>query len=89
MILSCVARVDQNFGVGHLSEVLCGSEAQSVLRWRHHELSTWGLLKKLHKKEVVHLIHQMIDHGYLDRTRDDRPIVVFSEQSSAVMRGDT
>ena len=88
MILSCVARVDQNFGVGHLSEVLCGSEAQSVLRWRHHELSTWGLLKRFHKKEVVHLIHQMIDHGYLHRTRDDRPVVVFSEQSSAVMRGE-
>ena len=88
MILSCVARVKQSFGVGHLSEVLSGSEAQAVLKWRHHELSTWGLLKHFHKKEVVHLIHQMIDHGYLDRSRDERPIVLLNDESMRILRGE-
>ena len=34
-ILSCVARVEQRFGVGHVADVLLGADTEMVRRCRH------------------------------------------------------
>ena len=44
-ILSCVARVGQRFGIAHVANVLCGSTTDQVTARRHHELTTFGLLR--------------------------------------------
>ena len=85
-ILSCVARVDQRFGVGHVADVLLGADTEMIRRCRHHHLSTHGLLKESNKKEVQSWIYQLVDQGVLGRTNSDRPVLQLNEQSWAVMR---
>jgi ATP-dependent DNA helicase RecQ len=51
-VLSCVARVGQRFGVAHVANVLCGSETEPVTSRRHHELTTFGLLREASSPEV-------------------------------------
>ncbi len=85
-ILSCVARVDERFGVGHVVDVLTGAETEMIKKCRHDQLSTYGLLRDFSKKRVQSMIYQLLDQGLLDRTSDDRPILKLNERSWAVLR---
>ncbi len=86
-VLSCVARVEQRFGVEHVVDVLIGAESERVRRWNHHQLSTYGLLKELPRKTLTNLVYQLIDAGLLDRTPGDRPTLKLNPASWEVMRG--
>jgi len=86
-ILSCVARVEQRFGVGHVTDVLMGADTEMIRRCRHQQLSTYGLLKEHSKKEVQAWVYQLLDQGMVSRTDDDRPVLKLNEQSWAVLRG--
>ena len=44
-ILSCVARVGQRFGAGHVANVLRGAETDQVTARGHDALTTFGLLR--------------------------------------------
>jgi ATP-dependent DNA helicase RecQ len=85
-ILSCVARVEQRFGVGHVTDVLTGADTEMIRRCRHQQLSTYGLLKEHSKKEVQGWVYQLLDQGLVSRTDDDRPVLKLNEQSWAVLR---
>ena len=49
--LSCVYRTGQRFGVGHVIDVLTGSETDRVRQLGHDRLSTWGIGRDLSKQE--------------------------------------
>src|SRR5207302_2830426 len=51
-ILSCVARVQERFGVNHVAQVLHGADTDSVRGRGHDKLSTYGLLKE-HDRLVI------------------------------------
>ncbi|MCC6908412.1 MAG: DNA helicase RecQ [Phycisphaerales bacterium] len=87
-IISCVARVGERFGVGHVVDVLLGSRSDLIKRCKHDELSVHGLLKGGDKKQLVSLTHQLIDQGLLSRTTGQRPVVTLSEKSKPVLRGE-
>jgi ATP-dependent DNA helicase RecQ len=86
-VLSCVARVEQRFGVEHVIDVLVGADIERVKRWRHHELSTYGLLKEMPRKTLTNIIYQLVDAGLIERTPGDRPILKLNPASWEVMRG--
>ena len=86
-VLSCVARVEQRFGVEHVVDVLVGADSERVRRWRHEELSTHGLLKDLPRKTVTNAIYQLVDAGVLERTPGDRPVLKLNAISWEVLRG--
>jgi ATP-dependent DNA helicase RecQ len=86
-VLSCIARVEQRFGVEHVVDVLGGASSERVLRLGHEKLSTYGLLKELPRKTVTNLIYQLVDAGLLERTPGDRPVLKLNAQSWEVMRG--
>ena len=86
-ILSCVARVDQRFGIGHVARVLRGAQSEQVGRWGHDRLSTFGLLSTMTERQVTNLVYQLIDQGLLERTESDRPVVSLNPRSLEVLRG--
>ncbi len=86
-ILSCVARVEEKFGVGHVVDVLTGADTEMVRRSGHDKLSTYGLLREMPKKQVQSLVYQLVDQNLLARTPGDRPIVKLNEASWEVLRG--
>ncbi|HNQ21534.1 MAG TPA: DNA helicase RecQ [Phycisphaerae bacterium] len=86
-ILSCVARVDQRFGVTHVVDVLLGGNTDMIRRWQHDKLSTYGLLKELDRKNLTNLVYQLIDQNLLERTADEHPILRLNAASWEVLRG--
>jgi ATP-dependent DNA helicase RecQ len=87
-ILSCVARVGQRFGAGHVVDVLRGADTERVRSLGHHELTTHGLLADLPKTEVTNMVYQLVDQELLERTTGEYPILALNERSWEVLRGE-
>jgi ATP-dependent DNA helicase RecQ len=85
-VLSCVARVGQRFGVAHVAHVLCGSDTDQVTSRRHHELTTFGLLRDAPVPEVRGYIEQLIAHGLLRQTDDAFPIVALTARGVELLK---
>ena len=86
-IISCVARVQERFGVRHVCEVLRGAKTDGILRHGHDQLSTFGLLVSLDQRAAENLVHQLLDQELLSRTGGDRPVVTLNDRSWEVLRG--
>jgi len=67
MILSCVWRCNENFGVGHIAKVLFGSREAKLVQFGHQELSTFGLLKEHTQRQIRDWIEQLLSQGFLER----------------------
>src|SRR5262249_50826026 len=59
-ILSCVARVKERFGVGHVVAVLRGENTEAVRKRKHDQLSTFGLLREHARADVRDWVHQLV-----------------------------
>jgi len=63
--LSCVKRTGEKFGAHHVIDVLRGSKAQKVIKFGHHNLSTYGIGKEYSKKQWFQLARQFLHSGLL------------------------
>jgi ATP-dependent DNA helicase RecQ len=86
-ILSCVARAGERFGAAHIADILLGADTDRVRRWRHEQLSTYGLLKGTDRKSLANMIYQLIDGGLLERSDDEFPVLRLNQASREVLRG--
>lgn len=86
-VLSCVARVQERYGAGHVVDVLVGARTARVLELGHDRLSTYGLFKGADKAEVRGIIHQLLDQGLLERVGDEYPVLALNAASWEVLRG--
>ena len=87
-ILSCVVRVDQRFGIGHVISILRGEKTERVLSMGHDRLSTYGLLAGHPQNELRDWIYQLIGQGVLAQEGDQYPILRLTEKSRGVLRGE-
>jgi ATP-dependent DNA helicase RecQ len=86
-ILSCVARVKERFGIGHVVSILRGEDTEAVRRRGHDQLSTYGLLQEHSKADVRDWVYQLIGQGVLMQQGEEYPLLVLNEASWEVMRG--
>jgi ATP-dependent DNA helicase RecQ len=84
---SCVARVKQRFGIGHVAAVLEGKATPQVAQNGHDALSTFGLLKNLSAAEIKGYIEQLIARGFLQRTPGDYPVLELTATGVALLKG--
>jgi ATP-dependent DNA helicase RecQ len=64
-ILSCVARVRERFGIGHVINVLRGRADERVLKFSHDKLSTFGLLRDRREVDIRDWIYQLLSQKVL------------------------
>jgi ATP-dependent DNA helicase RecQ len=87
-ILSCVARVRQTWGTSHVTDVLVGRPTEKVVAARHHELSTFGLLKDEAPTAIRGYIEQLVGDGLLARIGDPYPVLRLTPAGASLLRGD-
>ncbi|MGH2905578.1 MAG: DNA helicase RecQ [Solirubrobacterales bacterium] len=63
MLLSCIFRCDQNFGSGHVFDVLRGKETDKVHRFNHWNLSTYGVGAEYSEQQWRAVLRQLIARG--------------------------
>jgi ATP-dependent DNA helicase RecQ len=91
-LLSGIARLRGQFGVGTVAEVLIGSDGERMWKWGLDKLSVYGLLRAHSSKRVVAMLHRVMEAG-LARQRDPdgvkfRPVVELTAAGIAVMKGE-
>lgn len=85
-ILSCVARVQERFGAGHVVSVLRGEKTERIRSLGHDKLSTYGLLREHDKQVLRDWVHQLVSQGVLAQEGDEYPILKLNEGSWQVMK---
>ncbi|MBK5231090.1 MAG: RecQ family ATP-dependent DNA helicase, partial [Thermoleophilia bacterium] len=70
MLLSCIYRCEQNFGSGHVFDVLRGKQTDKVARFGHDRLSTFGIGEELSERQWRAVLRQLIARGMV-RTDPD------------------
>ena len=86
-ILSCVARVRQGWGTGHVTDVLLGRANDKITTAGHDSLSTFGLLKRETAGAVRGYIEQLIALGLLRRDGDPYPILALTAAGTGLLKG--
>ncbi|HWB55274.1 MAG TPA: HRDC domain-containing protein, partial [Tepidisphaeraceae bacterium] len=91
-MLSAIARLNGRFGLSTVADVLAGNDNERLRRWDLQNLSVYGLLKARSGKQVIAMLHRLMEAG-LARQRDPdgikfRPVVEITAAGVAVMKGD-
>lgn len=85
--LSCVYRTGQNFGAGHLIDVLRGNLTERVQQWHHDRISTFGIGKDLPEKAWRAVFRQIVALGLLTTNSEGHGALCLTEISRAVLKG--
>jgi ATP-dependent DNA helicase RecQ len=86
--LSCIFRLKQNFGMGHVIDVLRGSESEKITKMNHQNLSTFGIGKEKSAHYWKHLGWQLIHKQYCFQDLDHFNVLRLSDKAPPILRGE-
>lgn len=87
-ILSCIYRLQQNYGMQHVIDVLRGAAKKKVLQNNHQTLSTYGLCKEQSEETLRHTIQQLIQTGYIRQALSEFNVLKLTEKSRPLLKGE-
>lgn len=86
-VLSCVVRLHGRFGKGMVTDVLAGSNNQRIRQFGFAELSTYGLMASMRKKDIASFIDFLTAGGYLEAQGGQYPTLGVTQLGADVLRG--
>lgn len=89
--LSCLYRIRQRsgfeFGMNQIVEVLTGAETESIRRWGHERLSTYGIGQEHSRAEWKAIGRELIRQGLVRQmSRDQFSVLGLTEDGLAVLK---
>jgi ATP-dependent DNA helicase RecQ len=87
--LSCVYRVGQRFGAGHIIDVLRGANKDRIIRLGHDKLSTYGLGTDKDQTYWGAVLRHLIHKGFLHQDVGNYSVLRLTELSRPLLRGET
>lgn len=88
MILSCVKRMGERFGVGMTAKVLRGSKDKKIRSFRLHEISTYGILSAYTERDLSERINFLIAEQVLATEEGQYPTLKLNQNSVHVLKGE-
>ncbi|MBT1076933.1 DNA helicase RecQ [Geobacter grbiciae] len=86
--LSCVYRVGQRFGMGHVIDVLRGSKNERIQQLGHDRLSTYGIGADRSAEAWGSIIRQLIHRGYLEQDLANYSVLKLTPAARPLLRGE-
>ena len=74
--------------MGHVIDVLRGSQNQRILELGHDRLSTYGIGKELSQEAWGSLIRQLVHLGYLEQDLANYSVLRLTEAARPLLRGE-
>jgi ATP-dependent DNA helicase RecQ len=87
-VLSCVYRLRQTFGMKHMVDVLRGADTERLRKFKHDNLSTYGIGKEHSHAEWMSISRQLIHRGYLVQDMANFSILKLTPQAIRVLRNE-
>jgi ATP-dependent DNA helicase RecQ len=88
-ILSCVLRLEQSWGMGHVMDVLRGRGTDKVLSRGHDDLSTFGLLSATPADELRGYLEQLVDAGFLRLSGERYPVLQITPEGIRLVKAES
>jgi len=86
-ILSCVFRLQQQFGIGHVVNVLRGAKTKMILEKDHDKLSTYNLMADYSETDLRYYINVLVEKNFLERTDGEYPILKWTALTPNLIKG--
>jgi ATP-dependent DNA helicase RecQ len=86
--LSCVYRVGQRFGAGHVIDVLRGSRKERVLSLKHDTLSTYGIGETESQEYWGGILRHLVHQGYLSQDVGNYSVLKLTDAAPPLLRGE-
>ena len=90
-LMSTIVRLQrergQQFGAGHLVDILLGNETERVVRLGHTELSTFGIGTELSGPQWRGVVRQLLAQGLL-QVQGAYGVLALTDASAGVLRGE-
>jgi ATP-dependent DNA helicase RecQ len=86
--LSCVYRVGQRFGMGHVIDVLRGAQTQRILTLGHDRLSTYGIGRDQGQDSWGSIIRQLVHLGYLEQDLAAYSVLRLTAKARPLLKGE-
>ncbi len=86
--LSCIYRLNQNYGLNYVIEVLRGSEAEKIKQSSHHQLSTFGIGKDKSAAYWKQIAWQLIHRGYCVQDIEHFNVLRLNKKAIPILRGE-
>ena len=91
-VLSCIYRVKQHtgygFGVMHLIDVLLGTHSDKVIKFQHHQVSTFGIGKEFTLEQWRSVFRQLMAAGCIALDPEGNGGLILTEQARPLLRGE-
>jgi ATP-dependent DNA helicase RecQ len=88
-MLSCVYRVRErsgfDLGLNHIVEVLTGADTEKIRKWRHHQISTYGIGTEHSRGEWLAIGRELIRLGYLQQSTERYAVVRLTPEGRAAL----
>jgi ATP-dependent DNA helicase RecQ len=88
MVLSCVYRTGQRFGVNYIIDVLSGKNDERIQRNRHDQITTFGIGAVRTAVEWRGIFRQLVAQGYLVTDMEGHGSLQLTEKTRPLLRGE-
>ncbi len=86
--LSCVYRTGQRFGMGHVIDVLRGSQNQRIQQLGHDRLSTYAIGRELSQDVWGSVFRQLVHLGYLEQDMANYSVLRLTAKARPLLKGE-
>jgi ATP-dependent DNA helicase RecQ len=88
--LSCVYRLRQasgfDFGLNHVAEVLTGAETEAIRKWRHENVSTYGIGTDIARDEWKAIGRELIRLGFLAQSSGKFTVLSLTQEGMQCLK---
>jgi len=86
--MSCIYRSGQKFGIGHIIDILRGSQNLRVKDHGHDKLSTYGMGKDHSHEYWMSILRQLVHLGLVEQDISRGSSLLLTEKARPVLKGD-
>ncbi|MEQ9036882.1 MAG: DNA helicase RecQ [Silicimonas sp.] len=86
--LSAVLRTGENFGAGHLTDILVGASTEKVRQRRHDQLPTFGVGQDMDRRQWAAVFRQMMGFDFVRPDPERHGALRMTERARPLLRGD-
>lgn len=87
-IISCIKRMNENFGTKMVIDVLRGSSQQKIKNFHLDQLSTYGLMKDTSEKQLRQMIEFLLAEGYVMTSDGQYPLLKLGFRAKELLTKD-
>ncbi|ATD55827.1 DNA helicase RecQ [Clostridium chauvoei] len=86
MILSCVYRTREQYGISVLIDILRGFKGPKIIQYKLDKLTTYGIMKEYNSRFIRNLIKTLIDLGYVNLKEGTYSMLKLNNKSIRVLK---